>query len=156
MRRSDREITDLPSITGIINNCSCCRIGFNDGGEVYIVPLNFGFEICGDTYILYFHSAKEGRKINLIAENPNVGFEMDTNYALCEADTACGHSAYYQSITGNGKLSMISDYAEKIHGLELIMEHNTGKNGWSFNENVVRNTAVFKLEVSKMSCKAHR
>lgn len=30
MRRKDREVTDTEKINNIINNCSCCRIGFND------------------------------------------------------------------------------------------------------------------------------
>lgn len=33
----------------------------------------------------------EGRKIDLIKMNPDVGFEMDTNYKLTEADIACDH-----------------------------------------------------------------
>ena len=43
MRRKDREITDEAKIDEIISRCNCCRIGFNDSGEVYIVPLNFGY-----------------------------------------------------------------------------------------------------------------
>lgn len=43
MRRKDREVTDEAKIDEIISRCNCCRIGFNDSGEVYIVPLNFGF-----------------------------------------------------------------------------------------------------------------
>ena len=43
MRRKDREITDEAKIDEIILNCNCCRLGFNDGGKVYIVPLSFGY-----------------------------------------------------------------------------------------------------------------
>ena len=43
MRRKDREVTDEARIDEIISRCTCCRIGFNDSGEVYIVPLNFGY-----------------------------------------------------------------------------------------------------------------
>lgn len=43
MRRRDREITDNEKIKEIIKACDCCRLGFNDNGKVYIVPLNFGF-----------------------------------------------------------------------------------------------------------------
>lgn len=35
MRRKDRQITDSSRIQGIIDQCTCCRIGFNDNGEVY-------------------------------------------------------------------------------------------------------------------------
>ncbi|MBD5481650.1 MAG: pyridoxamine 5'-phosphate oxidase family protein [Lachnospiraceae bacterium] len=155
MRRNDREVTDLMKIENIISRCTCCRIGFHDDGEVYIVPLSFGYEAKGDTYIFYFHGAKEGRKIDLIKKNPMVGFEMDTNYALNEADLACGHSARFQSIIGNGVVSIVSEIEEKKLGLSLLMEHHTGKQNWDFDEKMVNAAAVFKLEVTKMSCKEH-
>lgn len=155
MRRKDREVTDLMKIENIISRCTCCRIGFHDDGEVYIVPLSFGYEAKGDTYIFYFHGAKEGRKIDLIKKNPIVGFEMDTNYAVNEADLACGYSARFQSIIGNGVVSIVSEIKEKKLGLSLIMEHNTGKQNWDFDEKMVNAAAVLKLEVTKMSCKEH-
>lgn len=65
MRRKDREITDSLRIADIINRCTCCRIGFYDDGEIYVVPLNFGYEVKDDSYVFYFHGAKEGRKIDL-------------------------------------------------------------------------------------------
>lgn len=60
MRRKDREITDPERIRDIVERCACCRIGFYDNGEVYIVPLNFGYEIGEHGYVFYFHGAAEG------------------------------------------------------------------------------------------------
>lgn len=156
MRRKDREITDTAKIRDIIRRCTCCRLGFADNGEVYIVPLSFGYEIKENRFTFYFHGAKEGRKMELIQKNPEAGFEMDTNYALNEADSACGYSARFQSIIGNGVIYMVTGNEEKKHGLSLIMEHNTGKKEWDFNEKMVDTTAVFKLEVTQMSCKEHQ
>lgn len=155
MRRNDREVTDPARIEDIISRCACCRIGFYDDGEVYIVPLSFGYEAKGDTYVFYFHGAREGRKLGLIRKNPRVGFEMDTDYALHEADAACGYSARFQSVIGNGVMSIVSEAGEKKRGLSLLMEHNTGKSGWSFDDRAVSAVAVFKLEVTKLSCKEH-
>lgn len=156
MRRKDREVTDSTKIADIISRCTCCRIGFDDDGEVYIVPLNFGYQTKENTYTFYFHGANEGRKIDLMKKNPNVGFEMDTDYALHEADYACGHSARFQSIIGNGIVSIVSEKEEKKLGLSLLMEHNTGKRDWDFDEKMVNAVSVFKLEVTKMSCKEHQ
>ena len=155
MRRKDREVTDFAKIENIISRCTCCRIGFQDDGEVYIVPLNFGYETKDDTYTFYFHGAKEGRKIDIMQKNPVVGFEMDTDYALKEADTACGYSARFQSIIGTGIVSIVSESDEKKLGLSLLMEHNAGKKNWTFDEKMMNAVAVFKLEVTKMSCKEH-
>ena len=159
MRRKDREVTNPAKIADIINRCTCCRIGFNDDGEVYIVPLNFGYEIKDNTYVFYFHGANVGRKIDLIRKNPKVGFEMETDfavYAIHGSDVACNYTARFQSIIGNGIISMVSDVEEKKLGLSLLMEHNTGKRGWNYDEKVINAVAVFKLEVTKMSCKEHQ
>lgn len=156
MRRQDREVTDSQLIEDIISRCYCCRLGFYDSGEIYIVPLGYGYEKKDDAYIFYFHGAKEGRKIDLIQKSPNVGFEMDTHYALHHADTACEHSAQFQSIIGNGVVSIVTDNEEKKHGLSLYMAHNTGKSDWAFDEKMLNFVTVFKLVVSKMTCKDHQ
>ncbi|MCH5197311.1 MAG: pyridoxamine 5'-phosphate oxidase family protein [Oscillospiraceae bacterium] len=159
MRRKDREVTDPKKIAEVISRCSCCRIGFYDDGEVYIVPLNFGYTAEDNKYTLYFHGAKEGRKIELIHKNPKIGFEMDTDhevYALKEEALACEHTARFQSVIGNGIISMVTQAEEKKNGLSLIMEHNTGKRGWAFNEKMLNAVAVFKLEITNLSCKEHK
>ena len=66
MRRKDREITDDYQIATIITSCNCCRLGFYDQDNVYIVPLSFGYEKKAGTRIFYFHSAKQGKKIQLM------------------------------------------------------------------------------------------
>lgn len=157
MRRKDREVTDPARIADIISRCSCCRIGFCDDGEVYIVPLDFRYEKSGDTYTLYFHGAKEGRKMELLQRDPRVGFEMDTGHDLIESDgsVACGWSTRFQSVIGNGVMSVVSDPEEKRRGLTLLMEHRAGKREWSFQEKELLRVAVLKLTVTKMSCKEH-
>lgn len=155
MRRKDREVTDSARIADIISRCTCCRLGFCDDGEVYIVPLNFGYEVRDNAYTFYFHGAGEGRKLDLIQKAPHVGFEMDTNYKLHEADMACGYSARFQSVIGNGVVSIVSELAEKKLGLSLLMEHNAGKGEWTFEEKALRAVCVFKLTVTKLSCKEH-
>lgn len=159
MRRKDREVTDADRIADILSRCNCCRIGFNNDGEVYIVPLNFGYALEDNKYTLYFHGAKEGRKIDLINKNPKVGFEMDADaevYALKKDALACEHTARFQSIIGNGVMSIVTSAEEKKLGLSLIMEHNTGKREWDYNDKMLSAVAVLKLEVTNLSCKEHK
>lgn len=153
MRRKDREVTNPVKVADIVDRCTCCRIGFVDAGEVYIVPLNFGYEKKDGNYIFYFHGAKKGRKLDLIQKSPEVGFEMDTNTSIKEAALACDYSMRFQSIVGNGIVSMVTEAEEKKRGLSLLMEHSTGKRNWDFDERMLNSVVVFKLEVTKMSCK---
>ena len=155
MRRSDREIVDSGKMDEIISRCHCCRLGFYDGEEVYIVSLNFGFCRQERNRHFYFHSAKEGRKIELITKAPKVSFELDTGYALQPGETACQHSARYQSVMGVGRVSLVEDAREKEAALQLIMQHNTGKGDWAFSPAMLDCVCVFQLEVEKISCKEH-
>ena len=155
MRRKDREVTDRGMIHEIIDRCMCCRIGFYDEGQVYIVPLSFGYEKNGDDDTFYFHGAQEGRKIDLIHKSPSVGFEMDTGYRIHEGELACSYSAAFQSIIGNGEMSMVTDPEEKKKGLKLIMDHTAGKKEWVFSDKMLSAVAVFKLTVTQLSCKEH-
>jgi len=154
MRRSDREVNDKPTIYNIIAKCQCCRLGLNDNGEVYIVPLNFGYDILDDEIVLYFHGALEGRKIDIINRNPSVGFEMDTDYELIESEQACGFSSRWKSIIGTGKAEILNSVEDKIHAFDRIMAHYSNKT-WSFNEKMTNHVCLFRVVVSQYSCKVH-
>ena len=79
MRRSEREITDTKQIETMIANTQILRVGFYDEGEIYIVPVNYGYKKDGEKYTFYFHGAKAGRKFDLTKSSPRVGFELDCN-----------------------------------------------------------------------------
>ena len=67
MRRSDREITDFQELITVMRGCDVCRLALHDEPYPYILPLNFGLEVDGETVRLYFHGANTGTKYDLIA-----------------------------------------------------------------------------------------
>lgn len=156
MRRTDREITDKKLIAEIISKCHCCRLAFCDNDVPYIVPMNFGFEYNTNQFVFYFHSAPEGRKIELIKTGKTVGFELDTNYELHKADNPCAYSARFQSIIGTGNISFLTNNEDKVYALSQIMFHNTGKKEWQFATKMLDTVTVFKLIAKEMSCKSHK
>ena len=155
MRREDREVTDGKRINEIILSCHCCRLGFYDDGDVYIVPLNFGYAEKNGKGTFYFHGAKEGRKIDLIAKIHSAGFELDTDFKINEGETACQYSARFLSVIGTGRVEFVEDRIEKESALQAIMLHNTGKAQWDFTDAMLDTVCVFKLKVEKVSCKEH-
>lgn len=155
MRRKDREVSDSTKIREVIMAAHCCRLGFCDEGQVYIVPLNFGYEEKDGKRLFYFHSAREGRKIDLISRTHSAGFELDANYQLNEGETACQYSARFQSVIGTGTVVFVENSEEKKAALQSIMRHSTGKDNWEFTDGMVRGVCVFKLEVETLSCKEH-
>lgn len=153
MRRKDREINNKIVIEEFIEKEQILRIAFYDEGEIYIVPVNYGY-LNDEKYLLYFHGAKAGRKYELAKKNPNVGFEIDGNYTLLENEVACQFSAAFQSIVGTGNLSLVEDNTEKKTALNTIMKQVTSKTEWDYTDKMLDAVAVFKLVVDKLSCKA--
>ena len=154
MRRKDREVTNKTAIEEFVAGEQILRIAFYDEGDLYIVPVNYGYIYDNDQYSFFFHGAKAGRKYELTKSNPLVGFEIDGKYRLLEGEAACDYSAAFQSVTGTGILRLIESDEEKKIGLNALMKQSTKKNGWSYDEKMLHGTAVFRLDVQKMSCKA--
>ena len=154
MRRNDREITDEKSIEAFIAKEHIIRIAFYDNGEIYIVPVNYGYTNDSGQFAFYFHGAKAGRKYELSKGSPNIGFEIDGNYELLEADIACDFSAKFQSVVGTGKISIVEDREEKLKGLNFLMRQTSGNAEWQYSEEMMNAVAVYKVDVNKISCKA--
>lgn len=155
MRRSDREITDPAKIRDIISRCHCCRLGLSDDGGCYIVPLSFGYEERGEKRLFYFHSAKEGRKLRLIAAAPRVGFELDCGYLLHENDVPCKNSAAFESIIGTGTVHVVTEPEEARNGLLSILRHTSGKSDWTLPRGAEESVCVLRLDVETLTCKVH-
>lgn len=155
MRRKDREVTDINELLNIIQECRICHLGMQDEKGIYIVPLNYGFEYVNNQLVLYFHSAKVGRKIDALKLNPNVCIEMDCDHRLIEGDKACDYSFGFKSIIGNGKVNFLENYDEKLKGLQLLMRHETLKE-FEFDERMVNMVTVMKVVVEEFSGKYHK
>lgn len=157
MRRNDREVKDTKKIREILDNCKVCRLGMADGDQIYIVPMNFGYEFGEDGLTLYFHGAKEGRKLELIRKNPSVGIEMDCRHELAEGTVPCQYSYYYGSVIGGGVAELLEEPEEKLKALGVIMKHQTGKDFPEFKDNpkLEKAVAVIRVRVGNYTCKCH-
>ena len=156
MRRKEREVTDKNRIIQIMKSNKVCRLGFVDEDSVYILPLSFGLLEEDEQLTLYFHSAMDGKKVGLIAQTDVVGFEMDGAYELIAGDEEEHCTVKYQSIIGKGKLSIVEEAEEKNKGLSSLMAQHLGERAnWKFPQDLVDRTLVFKIEITKMSCKVH-
>lgn len=152
MRRTERQITSLEQIWGIMNDLKVCRLGMADQSGVYIVPMNFGYEYKEERLLLYFHCAGEGRKIHILKQNPKVGFEMDGSHKLIEGETPCSYSYSYESIIGTGFAEFLELPDEKIHALQCIMRQQAERE-FLFHEGMAAAVTVFRVTADQFSCK---
>ena len=151
MHRNEREITDKKDIDDIIRRCRVCHLAMCDEGQPYVVPLNFGY----DGRFLYFHTAPEGRKINIIKGNNRVGFEFDILHDIVTAEQACKWGAKYESVMGSGTAEIVDDLEAKKEALEWIMRQY-GNGTWDFKEEILKKTLVLRVRILEISGKARK
>ena len=140
MRRKEREIKDIETIVSIIEHMRTIRVAIASDDAPYIV--------------FYLHSAKEGRKIELIGKNPAVGFEMDECLKLKGEEEACTWTAEYVSVIGTGELKLVENREEKKHGLEVLMKSMTGKS-FDIPDSALDHVAVLRFDVKSISAKGN-
>ncbi len=151
MRRSDKAVTELVAIEKILHCGQTCQLAFSADPVPYLVTLNYGYHDGS----LYFHAATEGHKIDLIRKSPQVAFTVALDLGLIKGGSACEWSVRFQSVVGSGKISLLEDPAEKRHGLDLFMAQYSDEK-FSYPDNMIKATAVFKLEVAEMTAKQSR
>lgn len=148
MRRQEREISDPKVLESIISKANICRLAMCEGGVPYVVPLCFGYE----KGTLHFHSAMEGRKLEILKKNPKVCFEMDIESEIVKSEDRC--TMKYRSVIGSGNASFIEALEDKRKALDLIMRHYN-QESFPYPEPVLINMlAVIKVKIVKMTGKA--
>ena len=154
MRRKDREITDINEKLNIIKKCKVCRIGLSENNVPYIIPLNYGYIYENNLLTIYFHSALEGKKLDIIKANNNACFEIDCDNKLIEGENACDYGYTFKSIIGFGKIFILENIKEKILGLNILMKHQTEKESlYNFTDDQINNVCVYKMLVDEFTWK---
>jgi len=150
MRRQDKEIREKIEIESIINESNVCRIALSVNNLPYIVPVCFGYE----NNCLYFHSARDGRKIDIIKKNDNVCFEFDIVGGFKKSQIPCKWSMKYRSVIGYGKAFLIDDLNEKIRAMDIIMGHYLNSNEtFEYQIDSIDNILIIKIEIENISGK---
>jgi hypothetical protein len=111
--------------------------------------MNFGLgESC-----LYLHSAKEGRKLDIIRKNAKVCFEMDLLREVKQSPTACGWGARYESIIGFGRAVLVENPHEKKAALDRIMEHYGARAPFSYADDILAKTEIIRIDIESVTGK---
>ena len=154
MRRKDRQ-QDREFSLALIDRCTHGVLALSTGEEApYCLPLSL--VRVGDC--LYFHCAREGRKIQLLRRDPRVcvtfvgedapTFEAPANY-----------TTLFQSAIVTGTASEVLDREEKIAALRALCQKLTPGFMEHFDRAVEQSlevTAVWRIEMDEISGKAKK
>jgi uncharacterized protein len=159
MRKKEREITDRHELETVLKTARILRLGINEpGAPPYIVPVNFGY---ADNAI-YFHCSYEGKKMELIAKDPVVSFEAETDVSIiapADPTNACDWGVAYRSVIGRGRAHVLTDADEKRAGLLVLMTGvapDADPSSFTLTDKTVKITAVVKIEIEQMTGKKYR
>jgi hypothetical protein len=145
----EKEIKENQEITAIIQKAEVCRIALVDGDSPYIVPVNFAVH----ENHLYFHSAMDGRKIDILRKNNKICFEMDVSTEIIKGKEPCFWGMKYLSVIGFGQAFFIENPGEKKKALDLLMEKYAGTGSFSYNEKIFKKVLVIDIRIEKISGK---
>jgi uncharacterized protein len=117
MRRDMLECKDEQKINRFLQEALTGFLGLADGGEPYVVPLNFvWWNGC-----IYVHGAEEGRKIDIIRRNPRVCFTVSEHIGTMVHPVPAKTSTAYMSVMIFGTAEIVSDLKEATRALDQLL-----------------------------------
>ncbi|MSC83445.1 pyridoxamine 5'-phosphate oxidase family protein [Eubacterium sp. am_0171] len=152
MRRRDREIESREEILHVLDTCKVVHLAMYDEDGIYMLPMNFGYTYEDNNLVIYIHAALEGKKLDLLRKNPNVGFELDCDHELIEGRVPCQYGFRYASLVGKGVAEFVEEPQEKMEALSVLMKCQTGKD-FEFTERLVTIVSVIKITAKELTGK---
>ena len=152
MRRKEREIADIAAIEDIIRAGSVLFLGLCDGGEPYVVPMNYGYA----DGTLYMHCALAGRKLDVLRANARACATIVADHSLVCGSRACAFSMNYRSAMVFGSVREVADPEEKRRGMEAVMRAVAGPDApVDFGPDGLDRVAILALAAERMTGKQH-
>lgn len=151
MRRKDREMSEDFAL-GIIDKSEYAILSVVDiNNKPYCIPIS----IVREGMMIYFHSAKQGFKIDCLNHNNDVCL-------VCVGDTHRMPDKFtteYESAIINGIAIEVIDDAEKIHALKILCEKHNPTNMSEFDNSIKQSlfrTSVWKITINEIKGKQNK
>ena len=150
MRRNEKEVKDIEEIEGILKRAKICRLGLCADNIPYVVPMNFGYK----NNSLYLHSAKAGKKMDILKLNPTVCFEVEGDTELVDGgEVACKWGMKFISVIGLGRARIIEDRTEKKEALDVLMAQYAKEQNYEYNDKHIDAVEMIEIKIDEISCK---
>lgn len=114
MRRSKQLLNTDYAISMLDKATSGVLAVHGDDGYPYAVPLSYVYHDGS----IYFHSAKEGHKLDAIKNNDKVSFCV----ILLDNPVGEGFTTYFMSVIAFGRARIIEDAEEKQKTIEILSD----------------------------------
>ena len=155
MRRSDREQSREFALA-LIDRCTFGVVSISTGEDTpYCLPLSLArVDNC-----LYFHCAKQGRKLDLLRKNPRVCVTFVGASEPAHIPETNMYTDFFQSAIATGTAFEVLDDGEKVEALRALCAKLTPQamEGDYFDRAVassLKATGVWRIEMDGITAKA--
>ena len=156
LRRDDLEITDPDEIDRLLSSGRYATVALVDGDRPYVVTMSCGYDRARGR--LCFHVAREGRKLDLIAANPQACATVvhDLGYNTGQ----CAHP--YESVVVVGRMRILENADDARDAMRTLIAQLEGREDasaiWERNrldtDDGLGRCLMLALEIDSMSAKA--
>ncbi len=133
-----------------IGRAVTCRLAMAEGEKPYVVPMCFGFD--GEYFFL--HSARNGKKVEILKKNPHVCLELETDVEVIREDKPCRWSVKYFSVICEGTVETVEDAALKSYALNVITRQYQREPGeYTYDENELEPVLIYRVRADNLTGK---
>jgi nitroimidazol reductase NimA-like FMN-containing flavoprotein (pyridoxamine 5'-phosphate oxidase superfamily) len=143
---------DRQTIYRILDEALICHVGFVEGGQPYVIPINFARV---DSNII-LHGAKASRLLKHIEAGNPVCVEATIVDGLVLARSVFHHSVNYRSVVLFGTGRLVTEEQEKLAALEAVTEHlipGRWEEARLPNQKELHATSVVSIRIDEASAK---
>jgi nitroimidazol reductase NimA-like FMN-containing flavoprotein (pyridoxamine 5'-phosphate oxidase superfamily) len=152
MRRTELEITDSKVLKKILSQAKYVTLALAMDNQPYLVSLSHGYDESRNC--IYFHCAKEGKKIDFIKSNNVVWGQALFDASYREAE--CDH--FFASVHFRGKITLLEHMKDKRQAAEcMIRRLNKNPNPMlaDTKPEKLEKTLFGRIDIDYMSGKKH-
>lgn len=117
MRMFKKSVQDEERINLFLSEMETGYLGLSSQDMPYIVPLNYVWYEGN----VYFHGASEGKKIEIIEDNPNATFVVSENYGTITDPVPANTDTAYLSVMLFGKVEFVNDLDEATKAMQQLL-----------------------------------
>ncbi|MGY5875736.1 MAG: pyridoxamine 5'-phosphate oxidase family protein [Candidatus Thorarchaeota archaeon] len=115
IRRKEKAITEHSEMVQILKTAKYVTIAMIDGDQPYLVTLSHGYD--EDKNCIYFHCAKDGKKVDILSVNNKVWGQAIDDYGYQQG--SCDH--LYATTQFSGRVTFLEDIEDKRHALIVMI-----------------------------------
>jgi uncharacterized protein len=151
MRRKEKEITSKQELIDILTTTKYVTVAMCIENNPYLVTLTYGYDEKNNS--LYFHCAKQGKKIDILKQNNIVWGQalIDNGYV----EGKCDH--LYATTQFRGTVSFIEDINEKEKALKIMIKQQEKIPETVIKEQItkkaVKNVTIGRIDLTFLSGK---